>query len=592
MHRRGGGTPFARFFSIGVWVLLIALGSAACGRKAAEPRPGGVFRDAARETGLIFQHHNGMSGKRYLPEMVGSGVALLDYDNDGDLDVFLVQGGVFEPGPAVDGGPASRPALFRNDLRVMPDGRRVLHFTGVTEQAGLGSLGYGMGVAAADFDGDGFVDLFVTSLRTNHLLRNLGNGAFREITASAGLAAEGGWATSASWVDIDRDGHPDLYVCYYLLWTFGNHKSCRSPGGVNDYCGPKAFPPARSRLFRNLGNGQFQDISLRSRIAGKAGSALGVVAADLTGDGWPDLFVANDGMENFLWVNRQDGSFAEEALERGAALDLDGATAANMGVVAADFENRGLDNLFVTHLMKEHATYYRNLGGGQFEDVTASVGLDAPTRPFTGFGTVAIDYDNDGWQDLFAANGEVRIIDEQLRAGVALPLRQRALLFHNRGAQLGFEEIKTGDFLKLEEVGRGVAVGDLDNDGRADLVVTNNAGPARVLLNQAGPEGTGKANSWLGLRLVDGPAGRRRDALGAAARVERAGEPALWRRVATDGSYLSSSDPRLLFGLGASPAVDRILVTWQDGKREEWRGIQAGRYHELVRGSGRDLGAR
>jgi hypothetical protein len=563
-----------------VWAVALAF-TQACGTPSSTPRPEGVFRDAARETGLTFRHNNGMTGRRYMPEAIGPGVALLDYDNDGDLDIFLVQGGAFQPGELKDAGPPSRPALFRNDLRVNPDGTRELHFTDVTQQAGLGYLGYSMGVTAADFDGDGFVDLFVTSYGGNHLLHNEGNGTFRDVTQSAGLAGEDGWATSASWVDIDRDGRPDLFACYYLIWTFGSHKACHTRGGAPDYCGPEAFPPARSRLYRNLGDGRFEDISVRSHIGGKAGSALGVVGADLTADGWPDLFVANDGMENFLWVNQKDGTFREEAVPRGVALDADGATAANMGIVAADFGNRGLEDLFVTHLMSQHATYYRNQGGGQFADFTSAMGLDAATRPFTGFGTVAIDYDNDGWLDIFAANGEARLIDEQVRQGVPLPMCQRALLFHNRGPRPGFEEVRTGDFLKVEDVGRGVAVGDLDNDGRADLVVANDAGPVRLLLNQS------RGGSWLGLRLTDGPPGHRHDVIGAVARLERAGQPVLTRRVATDGSYLSSSDPRLLFGLGDAPSVDRIVVAWPDGKNEEWRGLKAGRYYELVRGTGR-----
>ncbi len=565
-------------------IVLLAFGIISCNSSSKAPaRPVGAFRDAAAETGLNFVHRDGGTGERYMPEMVGAGVALLDYDNDGDLDVFLVQGGNFQPGQLKDDGPSSRPALFRNDLKVNSDGTRSLHFTDVSQRSGIGYLGYGMGVIAGDYDSDGKPDLLVTTLGGNHLLHNQGNGTFQDVTAASGLAGEDAWGTSASWVDIDRDGRPDLFTCSYLVWSFAIHKTCTSRGGGKDYCGPHAFTPARSHLYRNLGDGHFQDISLSSGISTKAGAALGVVAGDFSGDGWPDLLVANDGMENHLWVNRRNRTFAEEALERGLAYNAEGEPAANMGVIAADFANRGLQDIFITHLMSEHATYYRNLGNGQFEDGTAAAGLDAPTRPFTGFGTAAIDFDNDGWLDIFAANGEVRTIEEQVRNKVRVPMRQRAFLFRNRGPAKGFDEVQTGQFLKQEEVGRGVASGDLDNDGKMDLVITNNGGPVRLLLNQ-----TAGTAAWLGARvlLAKAPGSPPLDALGAIVRLERPGEPPQTRAVATDGSYLSSGDPRVLFGLGNSTTAARLVVTWPDGTREAWDNLPAGRYHQLLRGTG------
>jgi enediyne biosynthesis protein E4 len=543
------------------------------------------FRDVADEAGVHFRHVNGMSGKFYMPEIVGAGVALFDYNNDGKLDIFLVQGGPLGPDEKPD--PARRPRhrLFRNDTETLPNGERVLKFTDVTDEAGLNFADYGMGVAAADFDGDGFIDLYITCFGRNRLLHNNGNGTFTDVTEKAGVGCAG-WSTSAAWIDFDHDGRPDLFVCQYLEWTYNNHQVCRTLSGGKDYCGPISFPPARSRLFHNLGNGRFEDVSLASGIQAKAGAALGVVVADLNEDGWPDIFVANDGMPNFLWINQRDGTFKEEATPSGCALNRDGRTEANMGVALADFTNSGRDDLFITHLTGEKSTYYRNLGKGLFVDETARCGLDAPTRPFTGFGTAALDYDNDGLLDIFSTNGEVRLIDKQVRAGVELPLRQRCQLFHNLGGkQLRFEEIRQGQSLRVEEVGRGVAFGDLNNDGAVDIVVTNNNGPARLLLNQAA-----QGRHWLGLRLVDGPPGRRRDVLGAVATVERPGQSPLRRRCATDGSYCSSSDPRVLFGLGESTEASRVRVQWPDGLVEQFQELPIDRYHELVRGSGRKSG--
>ncbi len=518
-----------------------------------------------------------------MVEMVGSGSALFDVDNDGDLDVFLVQGGPLGPGAKPDPVRGPRHRLFRNDLAAGPSGPPLPRFIDITDQAGLNFADYGMGAIAGDYDGDGWIDLFVTCFGRNRLLHNAGDGTGRldDVTGSAGVGGNGGWSTSAAWVDFDRDGKLDLIVCRYLEWSFAVHKRC-SGDGRDDYCGPQSFVPSRSQLYRNRGDGTFEDVSLKSHLAGRAGAALGVVCADVDGDGWPDAFVANDGMANHLWINQKDGTFAEEALSRGCAVNCDGATEANMGLIAADFRNHGWNDLFITHLKNERSTFYRNLGDGQFVDETASLGLDAVSRPFTGFGTGAIDYDNDGWLDIFAANGEVKTIDEQVKAGIALPCRQRCLLLRSLGgSSLRFEPQTQGEFLEVEEVGRGAAFGDLDNDGDLDIVVTNCNGPVRLLINQVG-----QSRHWMGLRLVDGPPGRRRDVLGAEVRLERPDGPPLSRRCATDGSYLSSSDPRVLFGLGNGTTVSRVTVRWPDGLVEEWTGLSLDRYQELCRGAG------
>jgi hypothetical protein len=555
--------------------LSLALGLLSC--RSSAPVSSAAFRDAAEETGLTFRHQNGMTGKRYMLEVNGPGVALLDYDNDGDLDVFLVQSGPI--GGADSSGARCR--LFRNDLR-MENGRRRLKFTDVTVAAGLDLSLYGQGAVAGDFDHDGWVDLFVTAYGRNHLLRNQGNGTFVDVTTAAGVAGDDVWHTSAAWVDFDRDGFLDLFVCQYIQWGVATHRTCRSRTGAPDYCGPQVFPKTSSSLYRNLGDGKFADVSAESGVAAKSGAALGVIASDIDADGLPDLFVTNDGMANFLWRNRGNGTFAEEGMLHGVALNGNGEAEANMGIIAADFANHGLIDLFVTHIRGEHSTFFRNLGGGQFEDSTSAAGLDAATRPFTGFGTVAVDYDNDGWLDIFAANGEVRVIDAQARAGDPMPIRQRAYLFRNLGGErTSFAEVTNGDFLKIEDIGRGVAVGDLDNDGWLDIIVANNNGSTRLLLNQSA-----ERHVWIGFRLVQGPPGHRVDAIGAVATLHRQGRPSQTRRVAADGSFLSSSDPRAHFGLGDSPAYDAVTVKWPDGSEEEWRGLPPGRYHELARGGG------
>jgi len=550
--------------------------------------PAAAFADVARETGLDFQHENGMSGARYMVEMVGPGAALLDFDHDGDLDVFLVQGQPLGPEVDVQDSRHPRHRLFRNNLRPTDPSRGEptpeLSFTDISTEVGLHFSDYGMGVAAGDYDGDGWVDLFVTTFGVNRLLRNAGGTSFTDVTEEAGLAHEPAWSTSAAWVDYDRDGRLDLFVCRYLIWDYTRHKTCLSPAGKRDYCGPSAFVPARSKLYRNLGEGRFEDVARASKIESLPGAALGVVTLDVNDDGWTDLFVANDGMANHLWINRQDGTFQNESALRGCAVNAQGAPEANMGLIAADFRNVGRPDLFITHLKNEHATYYENLGGGQFADVTARSGLDATTRAFTGFGTVALDYDNDGWLDLFAANGEVRIIDTQVRPEIPLPMRQTCLLLKNQGTQpLRFRPETEGEFLQVEEVGRGLAAGDLDNDGDLDLVVANNAGPTRLLRNLVG-----QRRAWLGLQILEGPPQSPRDAIQARVEIERVGGGKLTRWCATDGSYLSAHDPRVLFGLGDDTRVERVVVTWPDQVREEFSVPELNRYHTLLRGTGRE----
>jgi enediyne biosynthesis protein E4 len=538
-----------------------------------------AFIESASAVGLDFTHVNGATGRYYMPEVMGSGVALFDYDNDGDLDVFLVQGGPLEAvsGTSLKAGATPTSRLFRNDVKVVAGGRRQLRFTDVTTASGLGLRSYGMGTAVGDYDNDGDLDLFVTSFGPETLFRNNGDGTFSDVTAAAGVS-DPLWSTSAAFLDYDRDGDLDLFVANYLDFTIAGNKVCRDGVGAVDYCTPRAYKPVPDRLYRNDGNGKFTDVTEAAGISKADGAGLGVSVGDYNGDGWLDLYVANDGNANPLWLNQQNGTFVDDGLLSGSAVNAAGNPEGSMGIASGDFDADGDEDLFVTNIVGETFVLYVNDGKSSFDDARVKAGLAGPTAPMTGFGTDWFDYDNDGRLDLFVANGAVNIVEAQ--RGDPFPYRMRNQLFHNLGSGR-FEETSTagGAAFKSIDVARGAAFGDVDNDGDTDIVVTTNNGRVQLLLNQAA-----RNRHWLQVRLEQ-PAGNR-FALGAKIGVERAGHPTLWRRVKTDGSYLSASDIRAHFGLGASPAVDAVVVQWPDGPSERWSGIKADSVLTLARGSG------
>jgi hypothetical protein len=536
-----------------------------------------IFVESAAAAGLAFTHVNGATGHYYLPEVMGAGVALFDYDNDGDLDVFLVQGGTLDQSSASGRSGPSTCRLFRNDLATTADGQRRLHFTDVTERAGVGVRGYGMGAAVGDYDNDGYLDLFVTSFGATTLLHNNGDGTFTDVTRQAGVT-DTRWSTSAAFFDYDRDGYLDLFLLHYVDFTLAANKLCNDSVGARDYCSPRVFRPVPARLFRNDGRGHFTDVSEAAGINKAYGAGLGVAVGDYNGDGWLDLYVANDGTPNQLWINRHNGTFVDEGLISGSALNAAGNPEGSMGIASGDFDLDGDEDLFVTNIVAETSVLYVNDGHGTFEDARARSGLAALTAAFTGFGTDWVDYDNDGWPDLFIANGAVNIVESQ--RGQPSPFRMRNQLLHNTGGRR-FEDASgtAGPAFARAEVGRGAAFGDIDNDGDVDIVVTNNGGPVRLLLNQIGAQ-----NHWLQVRLDQRP--NNRFGIGAWIGVERAGRPTLWRRVRTDGSYLSASDVRVHFGLGPSPAVSALVVQWPDGQRERWTDIRGDRLVMLRRGTG------
>ncbi len=534
-----------------------------------------MFVEAAETSGLDFRHFIGATGEYFIPEIMGAGVALLDYDGDGDLDVFLLQGSLLAPQDALEDSTFPPPArnwpggqLYRNEI--VPSGE--LRFVNVTESSGIRQLGYGMGAAVGDYDNDGDPDLFLTQFGPNLLYRNNGDGTFSDVT-TAGLEDER-WSTSATFFDYDRDGDLDLFFTNYIDFTINNSKQCYDPTGARDYCTPMVHNPVPDRLLRN-DEGRFVDVTRAAGLEAAYGNGLGVVAADFDGDGWADLYVANDAVANQFWRNNGRGGFVDEALPSGTAFNADGLAEAGMGIAAGDFDGDGDEDLFVTHLSRETNTLYVNNGGGLFRDETNRFGLGSISTPFTGFGTAWLDFDHDGWLDLFVANGGVTTMEAQ--RGDAYPFRQKNQLFRRQGSR--FEEISdaAGAAFEAEEVSRGAAFGDLDQDGDMDIVLSNNNGPARLLLNQHdGP-------NWLQVRLI----GREdnRDAIGARAALLQGESKPVWRRIHTDGSYLSASSPDTHFGVPEGFSAKAVGVEWPSGARERFA-VEPGRLNELRQGEG------
>jgi hypothetical protein len=544
------------------------------------------FVDRAHDVGLDFVHFNGMSGQFYFPESMAPGVGLLDYDNDGDLDVYLVQGtmlGANEISQATSPPRNSLPLkgrLLRNELTIQADGTRAVRFIDVTEQSRIDASGYGMGVAAGDFDNDGCVDLYLTNFGPNQLFRNRCDGTFTDVSKQSGTDDQG-FSVSASFVDYDRDGWLDLFVGNYLDYSIESNQECFLVSGERDYCPPTAYRAQPDRLYHNNRDGTFSDVTAKALVGGEYGPALGVTTADFNGDGWLDIYVANDNHDNLLWVNQRDGTFRNTALLSGAALTADGKAEASMGVDAGDFDNDGDEDLFITELTGEGSNLYVNDGTGVFEDRSAHSGLGPLSLPSTGFGAAWFDFDNDGWLDVATMNGTIAAIEALRRANDPFPLRQRKQLFRNL-ANGRFEEVtdSAGAAFRLSDVGRGAAFGDIDNDGDVDVLVGNAAGPTRLLMNNVGSR-----RHWLGLRLV-GESGKR-DMYGARVGVFRGTGPTLWRRARADGSYASANDPRVLVGLGDSTETPRVRVVWPSGRMQEWTTAAIDRYTTLTEGSGR-----
>jgi enediyne biosynthesis protein E4 len=521
------------------------------------------FEEVAAARGIRFVHRSGHRDRFLLPEIMGGGAALFDMDGDGDLDAYLVQSGsVTSPGEKGDGN-----RLFRN--------RGNGTFDDVTDGSGTSAPGYGMGAAVGDYDNDGDDDLYVTNLGSNVLLQNDGSGRFADVTSRAGVAGSG-WSTSAAFLDYDADGDLDLFVARYIDWSAGTEKPCFSLTGVADYCSPRNYDaPTSSLLFRNNGNGTFTNVTAAAGIQSAAGNGLGVVAADFDADGRLDIFVANDGTPNHLWMNLGGGRFSERALVNGVALDQDGRAKAGMGVHAADVDADGDHDLLVVNLDSESDSFFRN-ERQFFVDDTAAVGLRTISRPFTRFGMALLDFDNDGVLDLFEANGRVGLQSEKYSND---PYAEPNLLF--RGLADGkFAEVQPrgGTATPRAATSRAAAFGDVDNDGGIDVLVVNRDEGAHLFRNIAPQRG-----HWLSIRVVDEHG---RDALGAELTV-KVGSRTIRTDVRAAYSYLASNDPRVHVGLGAATRVDEISVRWPSGAREIFGPFDADRVVTIRKGSGR-----
>lgn len=509
----------------------------------------GQFTDVTAPAGLSWKHENAASERKYIIETMGSGGAWIDYDGDGWLDLFFVNGG---PTPARKFGAAPKHGLFRNT------GGKT--FTNVTLKAGItGKESFGMGAAAGDYDNDGFTDLFISGYPHSTLYRNTSKGTFTDVTAQAGVANRGRFGASAGWFDYDRDGYPDLLVLNYLDWSYEKDRACGDPArGLRQYCHPDNYARVSPVLYQNQRNGTFKDVTQKAGLAVK-GKGLGLVLADFNADGWPDVFIANDGIENFLFFNRKDGTFEDASLASGVAYSEDGLAEAGMGCDAADIFRDGTLALYVTHLEFQRNRLYRYQGPGRFIDFTAAAGLARGRNLFSGFGTRFLDYDNDGWKDLLVINGH--ILDNISRIHPDVEYAERKLMFRNLGHGK-FEDVSAqlGTAFAVKQVGRGLMVADFDNDGDLDFATTNNGGFPELIRNDVG-----NRNSWVQLRLQ----GRHcnRDAVGARA-VVRTGTVRQMDEIKGGTSYLSSGDLRLHFGLGSARVIDEVRLTWPCGKTD------------------------
>jgi hypothetical protein len=526
----------------------------------------------ASASGIQFVHTAGSSPEKYLPESTGAGCAFLDYDGDGWMDIYLVNSGACDfftpPHPL-------RNALYHNNR----DGT----FTDVTEKAGVVGGGYGMGVAVGDYNGDGLPDLYVTQYGRSILYRNNGDGTFSDVTEKAGVAAPG-WSSSAVWFDYDNDGRLDLFVCRFVDFDKSKHHRCGAPNipalaGLNEYCYPKVYSPKPSWLFHNNGDGTFTDVSQEMGIGDNPGKAWGVVVADLNNDGWMDLFVANDTVANFLFMNRQGKRFEEVGFTSGVAYGEGGKARSGMGVDAADFDQDGWVDLFVTNMDHEFYAIYNNRHDETFDDVAARTGIANVTQLMSGWGLKFFDYDNDGDLDLFIANGHPDDLIEKIYPTVTY--REAPLLLHRENG--GFKNVSpdSGPIFNKAMASRGLAIGDFDNDGALDVLISNNNEPPALLRNNIG-----NRNHWLGFNLIGTKCNR--DAIGARVSYQ-AGDLKRSRMKVGGGSYLSSHDPRMVLGFGQRPKIDVLEVKWPQPSTlvERFTDLPVNRYITIVEGQGK-----
>jgi hypothetical protein len=540
-----------------IFAVLLSIFCAQRWASSSEPRV--QFVNVAREAGITFKHENGASKEKLMPETFGAGVAWIDFDNDGLPDLFFSNGA-----DLAHGKPSPGNVLYHN----LGNGK----FEDVTKKAGVAGNGmFATGVTVGDYDNDGFLDIFVSGYNSRQLFHNNGDGTFTDVTAKAGVAG-GGWSSSAAWVDYDRDGYLDLFVARYLEYDVKNAPYCGyKQEGYRTYCDPQQFDGVPDQLFHNNHDGTFTDVSVKAGIANRAGKGLGVVVGDIDLDGWPDIFVTNDGVRNFLYRNKGDGTFQDITYTAGTGFDMNGKAMAGMGTEIADFDGDGLPDIFLTAFSREYNTLYRNLGKLQFEDVTLKAGLQSGFLTLA-FGTKLFDFDNDGRLDIFCTNGHVtdnvELYDPQLS------YKQSDLLYQNIGGGR-FKDVsaESGPAFRIKHVGRGAAVADFDNDGDLDIVIADCGGPALLYRNDGG-----NRNHWLAIKAR----GRESNRFGLGSKVRvTAGGVTQYREINPSGSYLSTSDMRLYIGLGKKTIVQRLEIEWPLGKKQVLENVPAGQILNL-----------
>jgi hypothetical protein len=550
---------------------LAGLATAPCLKDAwsllASPAPGLGFTlaDVTSTAGIQFHHNSGAYGGKLLPETLGSGCAFLDYDADGWQDILLING--------MDWAGHKRE---RSTLKLYHNNRNGT-FTDVTHAAGLDIEMYGMGVAVGDYNNDGFPDILITCVGQNRLFRNTGKGTFLDVTAKSGLGGRQALSTSALWFDLDRDGLLDLFVCNYVRWSPEQDVFCSLDGKHKSYCTPEAYRGETCWLFRNRGDGTFEDITAKSGVFDSSSKSLGVAMFDYDHDGWPDLLVANDTQPNKLYRNQHNGTFKDVGMEAGIALSPDGKARAGMGVDTGDFTNSGNQGLAITNFDNEMAGLYRAGGSGSFEDVAAQTGVGLPTKNSLGFGCTFFDVNLDGYLDLAIANGHIDETVRNIRGNVGYA--QPPQLFLNNGKGSFYDvAVEIGSGFAQAKVGRGLAYADFDRDGDLDLLITTNNGPAYLYRNDQT-----SGNRSIRFRLIGTKSNR--DAIGANVRIEYAGMSQL-RMVKSGSSYLSQSELPVTFGLGTRDQVDRVVVEWPSGAIEEYKTLSAGKTYECTEGKG------
>jgi hypothetical protein len=529
-----------------------------------------TFRDITAQAGIHFTHNNGAFGKKWLPETMGPGCAFIDYDNDGWPDILLVNGTDF-PGHTKSG--ATTPKLYHNNR----DGT----FTDVTAKSGLGISVFGMGVAVGDYDNDGFDDIFITAVGQSHLIHNNGNGTFTDVTKSAGLSGPSEFSTSAAWFDYDRDGKLDLVVSNYVQWSETGDLYCTLDGAHKSYCTPESYKGTSVRLWHNSGSGKFEDATQKAGLNDSTSKSLGISILDANNDGWPDILIANDTQPNKLYLNKKNGTFEEHAVSAGVAFSEDGIARAGMGVDAADYDRTGNASLIITNFANQMISLYHNEGNGLFVDEAPRSAVGRATLVTLGFGCFFFDYDNDGWLDIFVADGHIENDIEKVQKRVSFA--EPPHLFRNLGNGK-FEEVtaKMGAGFSAPKVARGAAFADINNDGALDILVTTNGGAAHLYRNEGG------TNQSLRVKLSGTKSNR--DGIGAIVRVT-SGNDKQWLMMKSGSSYLSQSELVLTFGLGSKTKADALEVQWPSGQVDKLSNIAAGQTVTIQEGKG-VIGAR